>query len=122
MSAPYAIALSAFGLGATGCGSANPPPDVRAGAKLFARSGCVTCHVYGRAGATNLNAPNLTHERRRHRGVRWQIRHLENPQALDPSSPMPHFGALGEKNLRKLAKFLEASDGQIDVRPYIPSL
>jgi cytochrome c1 len=30
---------------------------------------------------------------------------------VNPGSPMPSFGALGEDSLRKLATFLEASKG-----------
>jgi len=56
-------------------------------------------------------APDLGAEGRKHRGVSWQIRHLNCPQCVDPGSPMPEFRPLGAKRIRALAIFLEASKG-----------
>ena len=81
------------------------------GAKLFAESGCLNCHVYTGAGASNLGAPELTEEGAKGRGVDWQIKHLQNPSSTTPGSPMPAFASLGDENLKKLATFLEASKG-----------
>jgi menaquinol-cytochrome c reductase cytochrome b/c subunit len=88
----------------------NLPPNAREGAELFATSGCLNCHSYDGTGGTI--GPELTEEGTRNRGIDWQIRHLENPQAVTPGSGMPPFAQLGEENLRKLAIFLEASKGE----------
>jgi quinol---cytochrome c reductase cytochrome c subunit, bacillus type len=90
----------------------NLPEDARAGAEIFAVSGCLNCHTYGGTGASQLGAPDLTEEGTRNRGIDWQIRHLENPSSVTPGSPMPSFAELGQDNLRKLATFLEASKGE----------
>jgi menaquinol-cytochrome c reductase cytochrome b/c subunit len=88
------------------------PENARAGAELFAVSGCLNCHTYDGIGASALGAPDLTEEGNRNRGIQWQIDHLENPSAVTPGSQMPPFADLGEENLRNLAIFLEASKGE----------
>jgi menaquinol-cytochrome c reductase cytochrome b/c subunit len=82
-----------------------------AGAKLFAESGCVSCHTYLGTGSSNLGAPDLSAEGAKNKGARFQIDHLKCPSCVNPGSPMPAFAGLGEDNLRKLAAFLEASSG-----------
>jgi cbb3-type cytochrome oxidase cytochrome c subunit len=81
------------------------------GARLFAEIGCLNCHSYLGTGGGYKGAPDLSAEGARHRGLRWQIRHLRCPACVVPGSPMPSFGALGTKRLRALAIFLEASKG-----------
>jgi menaquinol-cytochrome c reductase cytochrome b/c subunit len=85
--------------------------DAVAGAKLFAESGCLTCHIYMGSGSANLGAPELTDEGSKNKGIKFQIDHLKCPSCVNPGSPMPPFATLGEDNLRKLAEFLEASKG-----------
>jgi mono/diheme cytochrome c family protein len=85
------------------------PVRARPGARLFFQSGCLTCHVYAGYGSSNLNAPDLTHEARRERGLAFQIRHLNCPTCTTPGSPMPPFASLGDKWVREIAIFLEAS-------------
>jgi menaquinol-cytochrome c reductase cytochrome b/c subunit len=82
------------------------------GAKLFAVSGCTACHTYDGSGGAALGAPDLTNIGTRHLGVTFQINHLKCPSCVNPGSPMPKFASLGEKNLRALAIFLEASKGK----------
>jgi menaquinol-cytochrome c reductase cytochrome b/c subunit len=82
-----------------------------AGAKIFAVVGCTNCHTYNGAGSSNLGAPDLTAEGAKKKGIAFQIKHLENPRSVNPSSPMPAFADLGKDNLQKLAVFLEASQG-----------
>jgi mono/diheme cytochrome c family protein len=82
-----------------------------AGANLFAESGCTNCHTYLGTGSTNLGAPDLSAEGAKGKGIQFQIDHLKCPSCVNPGSPMPSFGALGEDSLRKLATFLEASKG-----------
>ncbi len=91
-------------------GFTNNPTAVE-GARLFARSGCASCHVYLGVGSSNLGAPELTDEGSKKKGVQFQIDHLKCPSCVNPGSPMPVFEQLGDENLRKLAVFLEASKG-----------
>ena len=91
-------------------GFSNNPQAV-GGAKLFAVSGCLNCHTYLGLGGGFAGAPNLTAEGAKHKGIDFQIRHLTNPAGVNPGSPMPSFQGLGTANLKKLAAFLEASQG-----------
>jgi mono/diheme cytochrome c family protein len=88
------------------------PQNAVPGAKLFASSGCTACHTYDGTGSSNLGAPDLTDIGSKNLGIDFQIRHLKDPAAVTPGSPMPKFASLGEANLRKLAIFLEASKGK----------
>jgi mono/diheme cytochrome c family protein len=88
------------------------PPAAVPGAKLFAVSGCTACHTYNGSGSSNLGAPDLTAIGSRHLGIQFQINHLKCPSCVNPGSPMPKFASLGEKRLRQLAIFLEASKGK----------
>jgi menaquinol-cytochrome c reductase cytochrome b/c subunit len=87
------------------------PPAAVPGAKLFAQSGCLTCHTYLGTGSSNLGAPDLSKEGSKGRGLQFQIDHLKCPSCVTPGSPMPPFASLGEENIRKIAIFLEASKG-----------
>jgi menaquinol-cytochrome c reductase cytochrome b/c subunit len=87
------------------------PPAAVPGAKLFASSGCLTCHTYLGTGSSNLGAPDLSKEGAKGRGIQFQIKHLMDPRSVTPGSPMPSFASLGQANLNKLAIFLEASKG-----------
>src|SRR5438552_3061208 len=82
------------------------------GAKLFATAGCTACHTYLGTGSSNLGAPDLTAIGTRNLGIDFQIRHLQDPAAVTPGSPMPKFASLGNARLHDLAVFLEASKGK----------
>jgi Cytochrome c len=86
------------------------PPKARAGARIFAISGCTACHTYDGAGDSNLGAPDLTTIGAHRLGIRFQVSHLKCPSCVNPGSPMPSF-PLGKKRLHQLAVFLEASKG-----------
>jgi mono/diheme cytochrome c family protein len=83
------------------------------GAHLFADSGCLTCHTYLGDGAANLGAPDLSEEGKKGRGVRFQVAHLRCPSCTIPGSQMPSFKALGPRDLRLVAQFLEVSKGPV---------
>jgi menaquinol-cytochrome c reductase cytochrome b/c subunit len=86
--------------------------DAIKGARLFAVSGCLNCHVYNGDGGQNLGAPELTAEGAKNKGQQFQIDHLKCPACVNPGSPMPSFAGLGEDRLKLLATFLEASKGK----------
>jgi menaquinol-cytochrome c reductase cytochrome b/c subunit len=79
------------------------------GAGIFAVSGCTTCHTYLGVGSSNLGAPDLTAEGAKQKGIAFQVAHLKCPSCVNKGSPMPVFAPLGDKNLNRLAHFLEAS-------------
>jgi cytochrome c553 len=89
----------------------NLPPNAVPGAKLFAVAGCTACHTYNGVGGSQLGAPDLTEIGNNGYDVATQIKHLMDPSSVTPGSPMPKFGALGQKSLRQLALFLVASKG-----------
>ena len=86
-------------------------PKAIAGAKIFAVAGCLNCHTYLGVGGGFPGAPNLSAEGAKNKGIEFQIRHLMNPAAVNPGSPMPSFAGLGLARLTLLANFLEASKG-----------
>jgi len=86
-------------------------PHAVAGAKLFAVSGCLNCHIYLGAGGRNLGAPELTAEGAKNKGIAFQVAHLKCPACVNPGSPMPSFAGLGDARLKQIAAFLEASKG-----------
>ena len=87
----------------------NLPEEALAGARIFAGAGCLNCHVYLDAGSANLNAPELTNEGDKNKGIEFQIEHLKCPSCTTPGSQMPPYANLPEEDLRALAVFLEAS-------------
>jgi len=88
------------------------PASVRSGAIVFATAGCTACHTYLGDGSANLQAPDLTAEGLRHRGLAWQVEHLRCPSCVVAGSPMPSFRTLGRRRLHRLAVFLESSNGR----------
>jgi menaquinol-cytochrome c reductase cytochrome b/c subunit len=82
-----------------------------AGAEIFAQAGCMNCHTYLGAGATNLGAPDLTNEGEKGKGKEFQIEHLKCPSCVTPGSPMPPFPDFTDEQYNQLAAFLEESKG-----------
>ena len=62
-------------------------PAAIAGAKLFAVSGCLNCHMYLGDGGQNLGAPELTAEGAKNKGIAFQIAHLQCPACENAGSP-----------------------------------
>jgi menaquinol-cytochrome c reductase cytochrome b/c subunit len=91
-------------------GYAGNPTAIK-GAKLFAVSGCLNCHIYNGDGGSNLGAPELTAEGSKNKGIAFQIAHLKCPACVNAGSPMPSFAGLGDARLKQIATFLEASKG-----------
>ncbi len=81
------------------------------GARIFAQAGCMNCHTYLGAGATNLNAPDLTAEGQKGKGMEFQIQHIKDPQSTTPGSQMPPFPDFTDEQYTQLATFLEESMG-----------
>jgi menaquinol-cytochrome c reductase cytochrome b/c subunit len=84
-----------------------------AGAKLFAVSGCLTCHTYLSDGGHQLGAPVLTAEGAKNKGIAFEIAHLKCPACVNRGSPMPSFAGLGDARLQQIASFLVASKGPV---------
>jgi mono/diheme cytochrome c family protein len=85
------------------------PAAARRGARVFVRSGCLSCHTYRDVGSANLGARDLTAVGRR-RGVRYFERYVRNPAAFG-NDVMPKF-RFRPHQLRQLGLFLAASRGQ----------
>jgi quinol---cytochrome c reductase cytochrome c subunit, bacillus type len=82
------------------------------GAEIFAQVGCMNCHTYLGAGATNLGAPDLSGiGKTSNRGVAGFADYVADPTKFG-NTVMPKFGGpqgLGDENLRKLGTFLQSS-------------
>jgi mono/diheme cytochrome c family protein len=79
------------------------------GAEVFAQVGCMNCHTYNGAGATNLGAPDLSDiGRTSNRGVQGFADYVADPTQFG-NSVMPQFEELGEERLRQMGEFLQAS-------------
>ena len=83
-----------------------------AGARVFAQSGCLTCHTYLGTGSRNLGAPDLT-------AIGRESPHTEAGFASYVADPakygnevMPSFDKLGRTKLLQLGAFLRASKGR----------
>ena len=91
------------------------------GARLFAVSGCLNCHVYNGDGGQNLGAPELTAEGAKNKGIAFQIAHLKCPACVNAGSPMPSFSALAPTacaSSRRSSKRRRArSSGALPVAP-----
>jgi menaquinol-cytochrome c reductase cytochrome b/c subunit len=81
------------------------------GARIFALAGCMNCHTYLGAGASNLGAPDLTEEGDKEKGKEFQIQHIKDPQSTTPGSQMPAFPDFTDEQYDQLATFLEDSKG-----------
>ena len=90
-------------------GFANDQQAV-AGAKLFAQSGCTTCHTYLGTGSANLGAPDLSAIGKGGLGVQGFANYVKDPSKAG-NNVMPKFGALGDQKLHQLGEFLNASKG-----------
>ena len=79
------------------------------GAKIFAQVGCMNCHTYLGAGASQFGAPDLSSiGKTSNRGVAGFVDYVSKPSKFG-NNIMPPFGDLGADNLRKLGTFLQSS-------------
>jgi menaquinol-cytochrome c reductase cytochrome b/c subunit len=91
-------------------GFANNPQAV-AGAKLFAQSGCTSCHTYLGTGSSNLGAPDLTAIGKIGSGAQFFSSYVSDPSKFG-NNVMPKFGNLGSaQNIRNIGVFLSVSKG-----------
>jgi ubiquinol-cytochrome c reductase cytochrome b subunit len=85
------------------------PPAVRAGAQLFQSLRCSGCHqVNGEGGSIG---PDLSGEGLRGRTHDWLAIQIRSPKAHDPSSIMPAFGTLSDRDVNDLADYLLSLKG-----------
>lgn len=77
--------------------------EINKGRRLFEdRYGCIGCHkVNGRGG---VFGPDLTQAAKRLR-PEWIFRWIQNPQAIEPDSPMPNFD-LPDNRIRPLIAYI----------------
>lgn len=79
------------------------PQEVLKGRRLFVdRYGCIACHMG--EGEGGINAPDLADAAERLR-PEWIFRWIQNPQAIEPGSPMPNFG-LPENRIAPLVAYI----------------
>ena len=91
-------------------GFANNPQAV-AGAKLFAQSGCTSCHTYLGVGSSNLSAPDLSAIGKGNQGAQFFSNYVSDPSKFG-NNVMPKFGEVFTKDqIHQLALFLNASKG-----------
>jgi len=91
-------------------GFVNDPKAV-AGARLFAQSGCTSCHTYLGTGSSNLGAPDLSAIGAGGQGAEFFSDYVRDPRKFN-NTIMPVFGNLGsEENIRNIGIFLAASKG-----------
>jgi cytochrome c553 len=82
------------------------------GAQIFARVGCLNCHTYLGAGASNLGAPDLTTiGKQSPRSTEQFAAYVRNPARFG-NQIMPKFKDLRRRNLLALGAFLQASKGK----------
>jgi menaquinol-cytochrome c reductase cytochrome b/c subunit len=85
--------------------------DAEEGARIFAQVGCMNCHTYLGAGATNLGAPDLSDiGTTSNRGVQGFADYVADPTDFG-NTVMPKFEELGDEYLRQLGVFLQESKG-----------
>ncbi|MFL5937105.1 MAG: c-type cytochrome, partial [Gaiellaceae bacterium] len=82
-----------------------------AGAKIFAQSGCTSCHTYLGTGSSNLGAPDLSAIGASGQNAEFFSSYVSNPRKFN-NTVMPVFGNLGSPaNIRNIGIFLAASKG-----------
>jgi menaquinol-cytochrome c reductase cytochrome b/c subunit len=87
------------------------PASAIPGAKLFAQSGCTSCHTYQGVGSSNLGAPDLSAEGTKGRGVTGLAAYVSDPSKFG-NTVMPKFGEqLTKTQIHDIAVFLNASKG-----------
>jgi menaquinol-cytochrome c reductase cytochrome b/c subunit len=86
-------------------------PKAVAGAKLFAQSGCTSCHTYLGTGSSNLGAPDLSAIGKTGQDAKFFSDYVSDPSQFG-NNTMPKFGNLGSpENIRNIGIFLAASKG-----------
>ncbi len=80
------------------------------GARIFALSGCATCHTYLGGGTSNAGAPDLSEIGKSGRDAQAFATYIADPSQFG-NNVMPKFEQLGQQNLLALGTFLAASKG-----------
>jgi mono/diheme cytochrome c family protein len=86
--------------------------EAERGAEIFAQVGCLQCHTYLGAGASNLGAPDLTAiGKEAPRTAEQYANYVSDPSRFG-NQVMPKFEDLGRTNLLAVGAFLKASKGE----------
>jgi mono/diheme cytochrome c family protein len=88
----------------------NLSEEGREGAVLFAQIGCLNCHTYLDAGASQLGAPDLSDIGASGRTAEDLAAYIANPAEFG-NNVMPAYADQGEEVLRLLGVFLSESKG-----------
>lgn len=89
--------------------SSQASTSVKAGAKLFSSQGCLACHTIGGQGGDV--GPNLSNEASRGHSNDWLQKQIRDPKAHNPSTAMPAFSSLSDKQVNALVDFLQSQGG-----------
>ncbi len=89
--------------------SAKASAGVKAGAKLFSSQGCTACHTVNGSGGDI--GPNLSNEGAKGHSIPWLTQQIRDPKSHDPSTAMPAFDSLSDKQVQNLVDFLESLGG-----------
>ena len=89
----------------------QPAGGSAGGSRAVPRSPAASTATYLGAGSPNLGAPDLSEEGTQGRSVDFLTRYIANPREFG-NNVMPVYESLGEENVRAMAVFLEASEGE----------
>ncbi len=102
-------AATTSGTPAPASSSASLPPGEESGKALFQSQGCVACHKINDVGGTV--GPDLSGEGLRGRDRPYLTTQIRNPRANDPTTVMPPFPVLTDKQVSDLADYLLSLKG-----------
>jgi len=92
-----------------GSPATSQPAAVERGEKLFTSKGCIACHsVDGRGGTLG---PDLSDIGRKAYSIHWLHTKIRDPRASDPTTIMPAFSSLTNRQINDLIDYLKSLSG-----------
>jgi ubiquinol-cytochrome c reductase cytochrome b subunit len=93
-------------------------PQVEAGRRLYADLRCMYCHrIDGKGGVVGPDLAKLVGEK----AADWVAKHIRNPQAVSPSSPMPKMDLLDDE-VAALSAYVKTLGAGVAYSPDAPRL
>jgi ubiquinol-cytochrome c reductase cytochrome b subunit len=83
---------------------ASASVNIEKGRQNFQANGCVACHRINGQGGTI--GPDLSNEGDEGRSAEWLATQIRDPKTHDPSTIMPSFSSLDQKEIRSLVDYL----------------